>query len=180
MLEWSKNSRDVDATGYYSALMWAVSERHSDVAKLLVEHRSRWLSMLHHFPKAIQPWLDPTPNGSFCWYGSPVMNLGGRGRGKGKAPESASEQGQDAAKGTPAEGAGAAKGGFGGGNNPPNLAELSEKDVMNVIAMVRKEFNVDEKRMYMMGHSMGSISASRAGVWLSPVLDRRRPRSCPT
>ena len=32
-----KNPRDVDATGYYSALMWAVSERHSDVAKLLVE-----------------------------------------------------------------------------------------------------------------------------------------------
>lgn len=105
------------------------------------------------------------------WYGSPVMNLGGgRGRGKGKAPESASEEGQDAAKGAPAEGAGAAKGGFGGGNNPPNLAELSEKDVMNVIAMVRKEFNVDEKRMYMMGHSMGGagtlfLGSKYASMW---------------
>ncbi|MBF8270849.1 MAG: hypothetical protein HW386_2558 [Gammaproteobacteria bacterium] len=38
---------------------------------------------------------------------------------------------------------------------PPNLAELSEKDVMNVLAMMRKEFNVDEERTYLMGHSMG-------------------------
>lgn len=38
---------------------------------------------------------------------------------------------------------------------PPNLAELSEKDVMNVLAMMQKEFNVDENRIYLMGHSMG-------------------------
>lgn len=38
---------------------------------------------------------------------------------------------------------------------PPNLAELSEKDVMNVLAMIQKEFNVDENRVYLMGHSMG-------------------------
>ena len=38
---------------------------------------------------------------------------------------------------------------------PPNLAELSEKDVMNVLAIMRKEFNVDEERTYLMGHSMG-------------------------
>jgi len=38
---------------------------------------------------------------------------------------------------------------------PPNLAELSEKDVMNVLAIMRKEFNIDEKRTYLMGHSMG-------------------------
>lgn len=45
--------------------------------------------------------------------------------------------------------------GFGGGNQPENLAELSEKDVMNVLAMVRKEFNVDPRRIYLTGHSMG-------------------------
>ncbi len=45
---------------------------------------------------------------------------------------------------------------FGGKEvEPPNLAELSEKDVMNVLAMMQKEFNVDENRIYLMGHSMG-------------------------
>jgi predicted esterase len=43
----------------------------------------------------------------------------------------------------------------GGGITPPNLAELSEKDVMNVLEMMRKEFNVDPDRTYLMGHSMG-------------------------
>ncbi|HTR01105.1 MAG TPA: prolyl oligopeptidase family serine peptidase [Candidatus Acidoferrum sp.] len=38
---------------------------------------------------------------------------------------------------------------------PANLAELSEQDVMNVLGIVRKEFNVDPKRTYLMGHSMG-------------------------
>jgi poly(3-hydroxybutyrate) depolymerase len=46
-------------------------------------------------------------------------------------------------------------GAFGGGNQPENLAELSEKDVMNVLAMMRKEFNVDSDRIYLTGHSMG-------------------------
>lgn len=49
---------------------------------------------------------------------------------------------------------------MGGGEvDPPNLAELSEKDVMNVLAMMREEFNVDEKRTYLMGHSMGGAGA---------------------
>ncbi len=39
--------------------------------------------------------------------------------------------------------------------DPPNLAELSEKDVMNVLEMMRKEFNVDNDRTYLLGHSMG-------------------------
>jgi predicted peptidase len=64
------------------------------------------------------------------WYGSPVMNLGGRG----------------------------GRGGNGGGN-PENLAELSETDVMNVLAMIREEFNVDDDRTYLMGHSMGGAGA---------------------
>jgi predicted peptidase len=34
---------------------------------------------------------------------------------------------------------------------PPNLTELSEKDVMNVLAMMQKEFSVDENRIYLMG-----------------------------
>ena len=39
--------------------------------------------------------------------------------------------------------------------DPPNLTELSEKDVMNVLEMMREEFTVDPDRTYLMGHSMG-------------------------
>ena len=43
----------------------------------------------------------------------------------------------------------------GAGDDPPNLGELSELDVMNVLDIARREFNVDPKRMFLMGHSMG-------------------------
>jgi poly(3-hydroxybutyrate) depolymerase len=57
----------------------------------------------------------------------------------------------------------AAIGGPGGGANsddPENLDELSELDVMNVLGLVRKEFNIDPNRTYLMGHSMGG-----GGTW---------------
>jgi len=38
--------------------------------------------------------------------------------------------------------------------------ELSEKDVMNVLAIVEKEYNVDPSRVFLMGHSMGGM-----GTW---------------
>jgi predicted peptidase len=38
--------------------------------------------------------------------------------------------------------------------------ELSEKDVMNVLALVEKEYAVDTSRVYLMGHSMGGM-----GTW---------------
>ncbi len=40
-------------------------------------------------------------------------------------------------------------------NDPENLHELSEKDVMNVLDLARREFDVDPQRIYLMGHSMG-------------------------
>jgi predicted peptidase len=49
-------------------------------------------------------------------------------------------------------------------NDPPNLRELSEKDVMNILDMMRKEFNVDERRTYLMGHSMGGAGTLHLGV----------------
>ena len=49
-------------------------------------------------------------------------------------------------------------------NDPPNLRELSEKDVMNVLDIVRNEFNVDENRIYLMGHSMGGAGTLYLGV----------------
>ena len=52
-------------------------------------------------------------------------------------------------------------GGPGGGADvPANLGELSEKDVMNVLALVRKEYSIDDKRIYLIGHSMGG-----GGTW---------------
>ncbi|SVE13826.1 uncharacterized protein METZ01_LOCUS466680, partial [marine metagenome] len=45
-------------------------------------------------------------------------------------------------------------------SKPRNLGELSEKDVLNVLAIIRGEFNVDDNRIYLMGHSMGG-----GGTW---------------
>jgi hypothetical protein len=42
---------------------------------------------------------------------------------------------------------------------PPNLSDLSEKGVMNVLALMRKEFNVDGDRIYLLGHTMGGAGA---------------------
>jgi predicted esterase len=43
--------------------------------------------------------------------------------------------------------------------DPVKSSEYSEKDVMNVLAMVRKEFNIDDRRIYIMGHSQGGGGA---------------------
>lgn len=48
--------------------------------------------------------------------------------------------------------------------DPENVGELSELDVMNVIGIVRKEFNVDPNRMYLMGHSMGGGGTMHIGT----------------
>ena len=69
------------------------------------------------------------------WFGSPVIVTGRGGDGKGKS--------------TP---------------EPPNLTELSEKDVLNVLDLIRKEFSVDEHRTYLMGHSMGGAGALHMGT----------------
>lgn len=60
------------------------------------------------------------------WYGSPVIQMGGPGR-------------QADAGALP----------------PETLEAYSEQDVMNVLAMIRNEFNVDDDRIYLTGHSMG-------------------------
>jgi predicted peptidase len=56
------------------------------------------------------------------------------------------------------------------------LREASEKDVMTVLSMIRKEFNVDERRIYLMGHSMGGagtyyLGAKFGNIWaaLAPI-----------
>ena len=52
---------------------------------------------------------------------------------------------------------------------PENLGELSEKDVMNVLALVRKEFNVDDRRIYVLGQSMGGGGALHLAVKYSNI-----------
>jgi predicted peptidase len=47
---------------------------------------------------------------------------------------------------------------------PPNLAELSEGDVMNVLDIVRSEFKTDPDRTYLMGHSMGGAGTFYLGM----------------
>jgi pimeloyl-ACP methyl ester carboxylesterase len=69
-----------------------------------------------------------------------------------------------------ASGAGPGRGGRGGTpiggtavTDPVMVAELSEKDALYVLEMVRKEFNVDDRRIYLMGHSLGGGGALHMG-----------------
>ena len=52
------------------------------------------------------------------------------------------------------------RGSFATKDDPDNLGELSELDVMNALSAVRREFNIDPNRTYLMGHSMGG-----GGTW---------------
>jgi predicted peptidase len=52
----------------------------------------------------------------------------------------------------------------GGKPEAANVSELSEKDVMNVLALVRKEFKIDNDRIYLMGHSMGGGGTWHLGI----------------
>jgi poly(3-hydroxybutyrate) depolymerase len=81
--------------------------------------------------------VGPMGYNTMGWYGSPVI----------------------VARGGPGQGRGRGAGGPPQAPEPPNLAELSEKDVMNVLGIVRNEFTVDDKRTYLMGHSMGGAGA---------------------
>jgi predicted peptidase len=81
---------------------------------------------------------------------------------------------------TPQRGRGAGgRGATAGGTAITDTAkerEASEKDVMTVLDLVRKEFNVDERRIYLMGHSMGGagtyyLGSKHGSVWaaLAPI-----------
>jgi predicted peptidase len=101
------------------------------------------------------------------WYGSPVLR---RPRPGTSDTEAAASDG----KCHPGSG-GFGRGG-GGRSQPDNLAELSEKDVMNVLAIMRDEFNVDGERIYLTGHSMGGagtyfLGSKHADLWaaIAPV-----------
>lgn len=52
----------------------------------------------------------------------------------------------------------------GNDSDPKNLSELSEKDVMNVLEIVRKDYKIDPDRIYLMGHSMGGGGTWHLGI----------------
>lgn len=62
------------------------------------------------------------------------------------------------------------------GPSDQDIRKWSEEDVMNVLGMVREEFNVDPKRIYLTGHSMGGagalfLASKYADIWaaVAPV-----------
>jgi poly(3-hydroxybutyrate) depolymerase len=109
--------------------------------------------------------VTPMGYNSSGWYGAPATMAAGTGGANGGVSMG----------GPPPGGAGGPPGGPPRG--PPaarpipttlgvsnEVSQRSEKDVMTVLDMIRKEFNVDDKRIYIMGHSMGGAGAIYLGV----------------
>lgn len=101
------------------------------------------------------------------WYGSPVINMSGSGRGSRAGARPGAAPGD-----SPAPDAGTEQ----GGPSDAEIEKWSEADVMNVLAMMRKEFNIDPKRVYLTGHSMGGagtlfLASKHADIWaaVAPV-----------
>ena len=81
--------------------------------------------------------------------------------GFGVAPRAPRPQAETTATTTPAPAARPQPPLVGGSaeTDPVKVTEYSEQDVMNVLAMVRKEFNIDDSRIYLVGHSQGGGGA---------------------
>jgi predicted esterase len=82
------------------------------------------------------------------WYGTP------RGNRRGGPPPAATANAAGAPASAPQR-EGPPRGVQAGANDPPNVRELSERETLEVIELVGKEFTIDDKRTYLMGHSMG-------------------------
>jgi dienelactone hydrolase len=59
--------------------------------------------------------------------------------------------------------------------DPLKVTEYSERDVMNVLAMVRNEFDIDDQRIYLMGHSQGGggarhLAEKYPSIWAGVAL----------
>jgi poly(3-hydroxybutyrate) depolymerase len=122
--------------------------------------------------------VGPMGYNSSGWYGAPSPIAGGTGGAAGGVGFGGGRGGPGAGAGRgvgPGAGAGRGAGagpgagaGRGAGSTtlgtPNETSQKSEKDVMNVLDMIRKEFNVDENRTYLMGHSMGGAGTIYLGV----------------
>ncbi|HUE84939.1 MAG TPA: alpha/beta fold hydrolase [Vicinamibacterales bacterium] len=76
--------------------------------------------------------------------------------------------------------------GYSYGNDPASRRkqELSERDVMQVLARMRQHYKIDDTRIYLMGHSMGAIgtwvlAARYSDIWaaLGPIAGTGNPQS---
>jgi predicted esterase len=88
------------------------------------------------------------------WYGIPQGPRRG-GPPRGAVPNPTAPPPSPSADAPAPARQGPPRGAFANVNDPPNLRELSEKETLEVIELVTKEFKVDDKRTYLMGHSMG-------------------------
>ena len=68
------------------------------------------------------------------------------------------------ARGVGAAGAGGGRGASTTLGTPNETSKNSEKETMTVFEMIKKEFNIDENRIYLMGHSMGGAGTIYLGV----------------
>jgi len=64
---------------------------------------------------------------------------------------------------------------------PENLGALSEQDVMNVLALARERFRIDENRVYLWGHSMGGagayhLAATFPDIWAAVAVAAPAPQ----
>ena len=67
---------------------------------------------------------------------------------------------------------------------PPNLGELAEQDVMNVLEIVRREYSIDPNRIYLWGHSMGGagtyhLAAKYPNLWAAVGVAAPAPSVSP-
>eukprot|EP00441_Pelagodinium_beii_P044210 CAMPEP_0197627228 /NCGR_PEP_ID=MMETSP1338-20131121/5898_1 /TAXON_ID=43686 ORGANISM="Pelagodinium beii, Strain RCC1491" /NCGR_SAMPLE_ID=MMETSP1338 /ASSEMBLY_ACC=CAM_ASM_000754 /LENGTH=315 /DNA_ID=CAMNT_0043197893 /DNA_START=26 /DNA_END=970 /DNA_ORIENTATION=+ len=68
---------------------------------------------------------------------------------------------------------------------PANLSELSEKDVLNVLALICQDFSIDKHRIYLMGASMGGagtlhLASTYPDIWaavapMAPAIRQNSP-----
>ena len=116
--------------------------------------------------------VTPMGYNSSGWYGAPASMAAGTGGANGGVGMRGPPPGGPPGAGAP-PGAGPGGPPRGPGADRPipttlgvpnEVSQRSEKDVMTVLDMIRKEFNVDDKRIYIMGHSMGGAGAIYLGV----------------
>lgn len=90
---------------------------------------------------------------------------GGRGGGAAVGPNVPCDPKVSAAdRGVGAAGAGGGRGASTTLGTPNETSKNSEKETMTVFEMIKKEFNIDENRIYLMGHSMGGAGTIYLGV----------------
>lgn len=70
------------------------------------------------------------------------------------------------------------------GDLPDDLGELGEKDVMNVLEIIRDRYNIDEDRIYLWGHSMGGagtyhLAAKHPDIWAALGVAAPAPSAPP-